>query len=170
MLNFQIDFPALTICGQGLNSEVFNAAMLKLLFKFLDSKNLSAELTPLRAAELLFKEVIFKADHLRLWAWPKVLRGDFLGGPGGSGRVRFFRNCYIRFVKIPRGPQSFMKKCHFLGKKVKVFKNAIFSPKNLLPKILGGGKEALNKNFKGRGDTLIPNPKNSCMIINYFYC
>jgi hypothetical protein len=66
MLNFQIDFPALTICGQGLNSEVFNAAMLKLLFKFLDSKNLSAELTPLRAAELLFKEVIFKADQLRL--------------------------------------------------------------------------------------------------------
>ncbi len=45
----------------------------------------------------------------------------------GGEESKNFQKFYCRFVIIPRGPQNFLKKWHFLAKKVKNFlKNAIF--------------------------------------------
>ncbi len=73
------------------------------------------------------KEVKMGYNHT--WAWPKILGGrvwvkeNFKGGEGSKN----FRKFYCRFVIIPRGPKNFLKKWHFLAKKVKnFFKNAIF--------------------------------------------
>jgi hypothetical protein len=62
-------------------------------------------------------------------------------------------------VIIHRGPKNFLKKWHFLSKKSKISSKMPFFSKNLLLKILGGGRVAFNENFIGvRGYFKPPTP------------
>jgi hypothetical protein len=49
-----IEFPAVTICGQGMSDDVISAAMFKQFFQFVAQKNLTNTINPLRAQELIY--------------------------------------------------------------------------------------------------------------------
>ena len=51
-----IEFPSVTICGQGLNSQVFIAAFMRLYFEFQKkAKNETFRLSPIRSANIYSK-------------------------------------------------------------------------------------------------------------------
>ena len=52
-----IEFPAVTICGQGMSDDVIGAAMLNQFFKYLEMKNISTGVNPFKAQNLIFIQV-----------------------------------------------------------------------------------------------------------------
>ena len=52
-----IEFPAVTICGQGMSDDVIGAAMLNQFFKYLELKNISTGVSPYKAQNLIFIQV-----------------------------------------------------------------------------------------------------------------
>jgi hypothetical protein len=55
----KVDFPAVTICGQGMNEDVFSSGIMKPFLGYLYSKQLLTipNVTPLLLAQLLFVKV-----------------------------------------------------------------------------------------------------------------
>jgi hypothetical protein len=53
----EIEFPAVTICGQGMSDDVISAAMFKQFFKYLESKKMSSGVSPLQAQSLIYIQV-----------------------------------------------------------------------------------------------------------------
>ncbi len=54
----ELDFPAVTICGQGTNEEILAAGFFKAFFKFLKQKGIKIGVSPLTASRILKKKVI----------------------------------------------------------------------------------------------------------------
>jgi hypothetical protein len=54
-----IEFPAFTICGQGMNNDVLNSGMTLQLFKFLEKKGINVNATAFHAADLFYSKVRF---------------------------------------------------------------------------------------------------------------
>ena len=55
----EIEFPAVTICGQGMSDDVISAAMFKQFFKYLESKNISAGVNSFHAQNLIYIQVSY---------------------------------------------------------------------------------------------------------------
>jgi hypothetical protein len=52
-----VEFPAFTICGQGMNNDVLNSGMTLQLFKFLENKNITVNVSSYEAANLFYSKV-----------------------------------------------------------------------------------------------------------------
>jgi len=52
-----VEFPAFTICGQGMSNDVLNSGMTLQLFKFLEKKNISVNVSSYEAANLFYSKV-----------------------------------------------------------------------------------------------------------------
>ena len=58
----EIEFPAVTICGQGMSDDVISAAMFKQFFKYLETQNISIGVQPLQAQNLIYIQVQLQGD------------------------------------------------------------------------------------------------------------
>ena len=68
----QIPFPTISICAQGFNYDVFDAAIFKIIFEYHKMKNVTemmTDLTPFETAKLYnnqFRGVVSKISGLQL--------------------------------------------------------------------------------------------------------
>ncbi len=53
-----IEFPAVTICGQGSNDATLSAGFLKTFFKFLKINGINLPVSPIRAAVLMARKLL----------------------------------------------------------------------------------------------------------------
>jgi len=49
----EVEFPAFTICGQGMNTDVLQAGFFKEFFNYLENEGLPHDLTPLVSAQIV---------------------------------------------------------------------------------------------------------------------
>jgi hypothetical protein len=71
-LLFQVDFPAVTICSQGINEDLLYAGLFQQFFLLLTARNISIPMTPLKAVDLIrrvgFQETASASDE-ELFTW-----------------------------------------------------------------------------------------------------
>jgi hypothetical protein len=61
----RIEFPAVTICGQGNNEEILAAGFLKMFSDFLSQKGVNLGISPIKGAKILMKSQFMVNKHLK---------------------------------------------------------------------------------------------------------
>ena len=54
----EIEFPAVTICGKGMNTDIFGAGFFKYFFKFLKQSGVPVGISPIKAATLYHNALV----------------------------------------------------------------------------------------------------------------
>jgi hypothetical protein len=78
-----LDFPAITVCGQGNNEEVLASGFLKMFADFLKQKGINLGLSPIQATRIL-KKIMIQVNQQTAPFWLKIVllcsRGIGVGG------------------------------------------------------------------------------------------
>ena len=69
-----IEFPAVTICGQGMSDDIISAAMFKQFFEFFAKKNITVPVNPFRAQELIYIKVPIHCHNYLLTCFIKKIQ------------------------------------------------------------------------------------------------